>query len=1141
MPINPRNAGGGGVGGGLTTVETDSTLTGTGVSGSPLGVADPTHRTAGNGLTLNNNELTIDTDGNTLSVGTAGVKVADSFPRDRGTWSASTSYVIGDIVRDSSGNVQRCQTANSDAVFTQSKWDNLTPDIPARRTAGNGLDLSGNELSVDVDGNTLSVGSAGVKLADTVPRDRGAWSGSTSYIVGDIVTEADGDVQRCKTANTDVTFTQANWDNLTPNIPNRRNAGNGLSLSSNTLSVNPDGNTIAVSGSGIKIADSVGRDRGQWAASTSYVVGDIVRDSSGDVWRCHTANDDAVFADTNWDELTAEGGGGTNPRGAGDGLALSGNNLGVQADGATISVSSGGVKIADSVPRDRGDWQASVSYVVGDIVEDSSGNVQRCNTSNSDAVFTQSKWDNLSAAGGGGSVDLSPYNTHVFTFNLSTILPSIYDSVATFGAVFRFNQVIENTNTDFTVLSNRRDVARVTLVLSGDTAFPSDATTSLLHNISMGPDVDNLTPLESLTTYISSVDSVAADRWNLIQDIPNRHWTTLQEYQTVQSAEEYEASVLTFWLEDNRISFFDDLEVGDMIAIGENTATTHTVRYARREGNLATLYFTVGYEYEATDADVPIKKDGVSTAFFLLSSTGEQSSISDVTASTHFYYVPKTEAAGPLIFEEIERIETDLNRTAGDGLDLSGNEFSVQADGTTLTVGSDGVKLSDTVARDRGDWVASTSYIVGDTVEDASGNVQRCKTSNNDAVFTQANWDNLSSGGGSVAGKGEKWVNHINCPDLADTQVSTVIYPNTAEVVETIAASGGTTTVVIDATGFSSGQILYVEGEASTRSISDVTNNTLTTTAGFSASLATGIDVFSFPISGSPVQSSPAPTTTVFTVADGSGFTAGEAIIVLGTTNVSIVQSVTGNVITLEDPLATAPNAGQTISAAAAMSLVSASGTTAAGFLLTDGLHPFTAGDFIRTSANEVPKEIASVELNSITLATDLDNVPSNGDTIFDGRTDDWLARMLIWDSENVSYQHDTDNPFTITFDSSAPSDIDTETKWYEGCTFGLSEGWYKIGIFQTGQRLRGASTGIPSPSLERVSAGNDSLLMNIFSGNHDIPGASTGFHEFHMSYPIQVASTDRFYWKTSANTRQDLVWEYLSALVIEKIPASTS
>ena len=1141
MPINPRNAGGGGVGGGITSVETDSTLTGTGVSGSPLGVADPTHRTAGNGLTLNNNELTIDTDGNTLSVGTAGVKVADSFPRDRGTWSASTSYVVGDIVRDSSGNVQRCQTANSDAVFTQSKWDNLTPDIPARRTAGNGLDLSGNELSVDVDGNTLSVGSAGVKLADTVPRDRGVWAGGTSYVVGDIVTEADGDVQRCKTANTDVTFTQANWDNLTPNIPNRRNAGNGLSLSSNTLSVDPDGDTIAVSGSGVKIADSVGRDRGQWAASTNYVVGDIVRDSSGDVWRCHTANDDAVFADSNWDELTAEGGGGTNPRGAGDGLALSGNNLGVQADGATISVSSGGVKIADSVPRDRGDWQASVSYVVGDIVEDSSGNVQRCNTSNSDAVFTQSKWDNLSAAGGGGSVDLSPYNVHVLTFWLG-VLPATFDAAISHGSIVRFNQILQTVVTDFTLLYGIRTGGVGTLVLSGKVDFPSDATTTTLNEISIGPDTSNLTSMGNVTNHVSSPGAVdGSAEWNLVQDVTDRHWDTLHDYQSLKLAAEHQASVLTFWLNDNRISFFDDLEIGDMIVIGEGSASEHTVRYARREGNLATLTFTVGYEYEATPANVPIKKDGVSTSFFELSSGGEQSSISDVTSLLDFYYVPKTEAAGPLVFEEIERIENDLNRTAGDGLDLSGNEFSVQADGTTLTVGSDGVKLSDTVARDRGDWVASTSYIVGDTVEDASGNVQRCKTSNNDAVFTQSNWDNLSSGGGSIAGKGEKWVNHINCPDLADTQVSTVIYPNTAEVVETIAASGGTTTVVIDATGFSSGQILYVEGEPSTRSISDVTNNTLTTTAGFSASLATGIDVFSFPISGSPVQSSPAPTTTVFTVADGSGFTAGEAIIVLGTTNVSIVQSVTGNVITLEDPLAVAPNAGQTISAAAAMSVVSASGTTAVGFLLTDGLHPFTAGDFIRTTANEVPKEIASVELNSITLATDLDNVPSNGDTIFDGRTDDWLARMLIWDSENITYQHDTDNPFTITFDSSAPSDIDTETKWYEGCTFGLSEGWYKIGIFQTGQRLRGASTGIPSPSLERVSAGTDSLLMNIFSGNHDIPGASTGFHEFHMSYPIQVASTDRFYWKTSANTRQDLVWEYLSALVIEKIPASTS
>ena len=64
---------------------------------------------------------------------------------DRGAWTASTSYVVGDIVSNSS-NIYRCKTANSDATFTSSKWDQLNgggeASIP---NMSDGYVLAGNQ------------------------------------------------------------------------------------------------------------------------------------------------------------------------------------------------------------------------------------------------------------------------------------------------------------------------------------------------------------------------------------------------------------------------------------------------------------------------------------------------------------------------------------------------------------------------------------------------------------------------------------------------------------------------------------------------------------------------------------------------------------------------------------------------------------------------------------------------------------------------------------------------------------------------------------------------------------------------------------------------------------------------------------
>ena len=77
----------------------------------------------------------------------------------------------------------------------------------------------------------------------------------------------------------------------------------------------------------------------------------------------------------------------------------------------------------------------------------------------------------------------------------------------------------------------------------------------------------------------------------------------------------------------------------------------------------------------------------------------------------------------------------DLDVNPGDGIEIALDKVAVKLDGSTLARSSSGVKLADGVARDRGTWVASTSYVVGDVVTNG-GNVYRCKTANVDSTFS---------------------------------------------------------------------------------------------------------------------------------------------------------------------------------------------------------------------------------------------------------------------------------------------------------------------------------------------------------------------------------------------------------------------
>ena len=96
-------------------------------------------------------------------------------------WVANTAYIIGALVLQA-GNIYQCTTANNDATFTSGNWQLIG--------ANNALTYLAND-----------------RVYLTAP----VWVTATSYSVNDYVLWTDGNIYKCTTANSDATFTPANW------------------------------------------------------------------------------------------------------------------------------------------------------------------------------------------------------------------------------------------------------------------------------------------------------------------------------------------------------------------------------------------------------------------------------------------------------------------------------------------------------------------------------------------------------------------------------------------------------------------------------------------------------------------------------------------------------------------------------------------------------------------------------------------------------------------------------------------------------------------------------------------------------------------------------------------------------------------
>ena len=260
---------------------------------------------------------------------------------------ANTSYSVGDKVKRTDGETVRgyvCKTANSDSSFTSDHWtyDNKGDYV---EIVGNGTDTShrSNARTLDWNGNEtlaggLTVGttlSRGRKANETVGSNSIAFgtdvtasgynsvaigsgstaSGYTSFAVGtstvasDAFAYAEGNqtISSNVASHSEGTRTEANgWSSHAEGCAT---ISNGYQSHSEGMYTIANGGSSHVSGQ-YNVADSYDSWT-EWVANTSYAVGDKVKvtTTSGNEtnvtgYICRTANSDASFTSSHWDEAT---------------------------------------------------------------------------------------------------------------------------------------------------------------------------------------------------------------------------------------------------------------------------------------------------------------------------------------------------------------------------------------------------------------------------------------------------------------------------------------------------------------------------------------------------------------------------------------------------------------------------------------------------------------------------------------------------------------------------------------------------------------------------------------------------------------------------------------------------------------------
>jgi len=208
--------------------------------------------TAGDGLSKSGNELSVNVDGSSLEIASDSLQVA-------------SGGITDDML---AGSISNSKLSNS-TISGVSLGSNLNS-----LSAGNGITMTSyngsaavSDLTINLDGSTLSVGASGIKIATSgVSTAQLADNAiSTAKLGSAVVTEGklanlavtEGKLAANAVATAKIADGAVTASKLAGSIPaDKLNLGNGVEDNAGVLQVDLDGNTLAVGANGIKIASS---------------------------------------------------------------------------------------------------------------------------------------------------------------------------------------------------------------------------------------------------------------------------------------------------------------------------------------------------------------------------------------------------------------------------------------------------------------------------------------------------------------------------------------------------------------------------------------------------------------------------------------------------------------------------------------------------------------------------------------------------------------------------------------------------------------------------------------------------------------------------------------------------------------------
>ena len=136
---------------GITATQLNTSVAGSGLTGgggTPLAVG------GGNGITANANDVAVDLDGVTLTVGAAGLKVS------------SAGITATELATSIAGNGL---TGGAGTALAVGAGSGLTVAADAINViGGNGITANADDIAVDPDGTSITVAAAGIKVTNTV-------------------------------------------------------------------------------------------------------------------------------------------------------------------------------------------------------------------------------------------------------------------------------------------------------------------------------------------------------------------------------------------------------------------------------------------------------------------------------------------------------------------------------------------------------------------------------------------------------------------------------------------------------------------------------------------------------------------------------------------------------------------------------------------------------------------------------------------------------------------------------------------------------------------------------------------------------------------------------------------------------------